>query len=184
MNGHHLILGEIDDFLTGERMTDTHDERYRQKIARFLVEDKGYARADIHPRLPLIVIAGDRKGRLWVDFTVVVDHRHAMVIKYAPGSLITRYRPALAIARLIAPYQIPVVVVTNGETADILDGASGRLRATGFERIPSREDLMEQLAEARFPPIASARAQMESRIVYAYEIDGGCPCDDTACRIA
>ncbi|MDX2451674.1 type I restriction enzyme HsdR N-terminal domain-containing protein [Desulfosarcina sp.] len=184
MGGHHLILGEIGDFITGEIMTDTHDERYRQKIARFLVADKGYPKTDIHPRNLLIVAAGNRKGRLWVDFTVTVDDHTAMVIKYGPGSLVTRYRPTLAISRLVAPYQVPVVVVTNGESADILDGETGKLTASGFDRIPSRHNLAHQLVRTEFSPISLTRAAMEARIVYAFEIDGGCPCDDSACRIA
>ena len=184
MGDHHLILGELGDFITGEILADTHDERYRQKIARFLVADKGYAKTDIHPRNPLIVAAGDRKGRLWVDFTVTVDDRTAMVVKYGPGSLVTRYRPTLAISRLVAPYQVPVVVVTNGESADILDGETGKLTASGFDRIPSRQNLAQQLVRVEFSPISSKRTEMEARIVYAFEIDGGCPCDDTACRIA
>jgi hypothetical protein len=184
VGGHHLILGEIVDFITGERLADTHDERYRQKIARFLVADKGYAKADIHPRNPLIVAAGHRKGRLWVDFTVTVDGRTAMVVKYGPGSLVTRYRPSLAISRLVAPYQVPVVVVTNGESVDILDGDSGLLTASGFDQIPSRDDLEYRLARAHFSPIALKRVEMEARIVYAFEIDGGCPCDGSTCRIA
>jgi len=184
MGGHHLILGVLDDFITGELLADTHDERYRQKIARFLVADKGYAKADIHPRHPMIVAAGNRKGRLMLDFTVTVDDRTAMVIKYGPGSLVTRYRPTLAISRLVAPYQIPVVVVTNGEAADILDGETGKLTASGFDRVPAREKLVQQLARAKFSSISLKRAEMEARIVYAFEIDGGCPCDDTACRIA
>ncbi len=182
MGGHHLILGEVDDFITGEILADTHDERYRQKIARFLVLKKGYAKMDIHPRNLLTVAAGNRKGRLWVDFTVTVDGHTAMVIKYGPGSLVTRYRPTLAISRLMAPYQVPVVVVTNGESADILDGETGRLTASGFDRIPSREGLSRQLARADFSPISSTQAEMEARIVYAFEIDGSCPCDDTTCR--
>ena len=32
MDGHHLILGELTDLITGETLTDTHDERYRQKL--------------------------------------------------------------------------------------------------------------------------------------------------------
>ncbi len=183
MGGHHLILGKIDDFITGEILTDTHDERYRQKIARFLVANKGYAKTDIRPRNRLVVAAGNQKGRLWVDFMVTVDDRTAMVLKYGPGSLVTRYRPALAISRLVASYQVPVVVVTNGESADILDGETGRLTASGFDRIPSRQNLAYQLARADFSPISFTRAEMEARIVYAFEIDGGCPCDDTACRI-
>lgn len=184
MAGHHLILGEIADFITGEMLPDTHDERYRQKIARFLVTHKGYAKSDIHPRNLLIVSAGNRKGRLWVDFTVTVDDHTAMVLKYGPGSLVTRYRPTLAMSRLVAPYQVPVVVVTNGESVDILDGDSGKVTASGFNRIPARQTLAHHLAHARVVPISAARAEMEARIVYAFEIDGGCPCDDSACRIA
>jgi hypothetical protein len=184
MAGHHLILGEIHDFITGETLADTHDERYRQKIAGFLVVQKGYAKTDIHPRIPLIVSAGNRKGRLWIDFTVTVDDRTAMVIKYGPGSLVTRHRPALGVSRLVAPYQVPIVVVTNGESADILDGRTGKLMASGLDRIPSRADLVQAAAEACFAPISPDRAQMEARIVYVFEIDGGCPCDDTTCRIA
>ncbi len=183
MGGHHLILGELGDFISGEMLADTHDERYRQKIARFLVSDKGYAKADIHPRNLMVVAAGNRKGRLMLDFTVTIDDRKAMVIKYGPGSLVTRYRPTLAMSRLVVPYQIPVVVVTNGESADILDGETGKLMGSGFDRVPDRENLEQQLKRARFSPISLKRAEMEARIVYAFEIDGGCPCDDTACRI-
>jgi len=183
MGGHHLILGELEDYLTGEVLADTHDERYRQKIARFLVEQKGYCRADIAPRKPLVVAAGTRKGRLTVDFTIAVDGRTAMVIKYAPGSLVTRYRPTLAISRLVAPYRVPVVVVTNGESADILDGTSGELTATGFDRIPSKEMLTQQLDGMNFESVPENRREMEARIVYAFEIEGSCPCDDSTCRI-
>ncbi len=45
--GHYRILGEITDFVTGEKITDIDDERIRQKIARFLVEISGYEKSDI-----------------------------------------------------------------------------------------------------------------------------------------
>lgn len=183
MNGHHLILGEIEDFLTGEKLVDTHDERYRQKIARLLVKDKGFDKTEVQPRNALTVTAGERKGRLWVDFMVTIDNRTVMVIKYGPGSLVTRHRPVLAISRLMRPYQIPVAVATNGESADILDGESGKLVLSGMERIPTRDALLKQMKTADFSPIPSTRTEMEARIVYAFEIDGGCPCDDTTCRI-
>jgi len=184
MGGHHLILGELEDYVTGEVLADTHDERYRQKIARFLVEEKGYTKADIAPRKSLVVAAGPRKGQLKVDFTIAVDGRTAMVIKYAPGSLVTRHRPTLAISRLVAPHQVPVVVVTNGESAYILDGVSGALTAAGFDGIPSRKILARQLDGMDFEPVPDDRREMEARIVYAFEIEGSCPCDDSTCRIA
>ncbi len=32
-NPHHLILGELTDYLTEETLADTHDERLRQKLS-------------------------------------------------------------------------------------------------------------------------------------------------------
>ncbi len=184
MSGHHLILGQTKDIITGETLADTHDERYRQKIARVLLSEKGFAKSDIQPRVPLAVSAGSRKGRLWVDFLVHLQGRVMIVVKYAPGSLVTRHRPTLAISRLVADYQPPYVVVTNGEDADILDGSTGRALASGFDAIPTRDVLERDLAKYKFLPITGKRAEMESRIVYAFEIDDSCPCDDTTCRIA
>lgn len=183
MEGHHLVMGVLHDFITNEVLDDTHDERYRQAIARLLVNEKGYAKADIHPRQPLVVAAGDRRGKLWVDFSIAVEGRTVMVIRYGPGSLVTRQRPALAISRLLAPYQIPWVVVTNGEDADILNGDTSEIVASGLEGIPSRKDLLDRIKSAAFTPVDPHRAEMEARIVYAFEIDGSCPCDETVCRL-
>lgn len=183
MSGHHLILGELSDFLTGKILEDTLDERYRQKIARILVEQKRYLSGDIGSHRMLTVSAGDRKGMVPVDFIVSIDNKIGMIIKYGPGSLVTRRRPAVAISRLIAPYQIPVVVVSNGEDAEILDGSSGEVIADGLNAILSKNELTETMKHASFTLISEKRIEMESRIVYAYEIDGACPCDDTVCRL-
>lgn len=181
MEGHHLILGELIDAVTGRVLPDTHDERYRQKLARLLMDARGYSQADIQSRCSLRVKAGDNCAMVKVDMAVTVADRICMIIKYGPGSLVTRHRPALAASRLLAPYQIPVVVVTNGEDADILDGHTGEVIANGLENIPARPELAARCAVFLFPPIAEARAEIESRIMYAYEVDGSCPCDDSIC---
>ena len=105
-----------------------------------------------------------------------------MIIKYGPGSLVTRHRPVLATSRLVAPYQVPIAVVTNGEDADILDGLTNKVISSGLESIPSRAQLLERVADMRFDEIPARRAEMESRIIYAFEIDGSCICDDSICR--
>jgi hypothetical protein len=183
MNGHHLILGELDDFITGDTLKDTHDERYRQQIARRLVNQKGYAKTDIEPRKPLTAKAGDKKAVLKVDYTITLAGQVAMVIKYGPGSLVTRRRVVLAISRLIAPYQVPVAVITNGEDAEIISGPTGDLIGTGLEAIPSRQELTRWFDGHVFKPIPANRAEMESRILYCYEVDDSCACDDDICRL-
>jgi len=184
MNGHHLILGNLTDFITGEILKDTHDERYRQKLAHLLVERKEYRKADVIPRCDLVVSAADAKrARITVDFKISLSGKTGMIIKYGPGSLVTRQRPALAASRLLESYQIPVVVVTNGESADILDGSTGKVIFSGLEAVPSRNELSRMTATAPFHGISAQRAEMESRILYAYEVDGCCPCDDSVCRL-
>jgi hypothetical protein len=183
MNDHHLILGELTDCITGETLTDTHDERYRQKIARLLLEEKGFAREGLIPRYPLTIKAGGKCARIPVTLLARINSKMAMLVQYGPGSLTTRQRPALAMGRLVAPYQIPVVVVTNGQQAEILDGASGEQTAAGLNNLPDHDQLVELAAAAPWLPINARRAEMESRILFAFEVDDRCSCDDTVCQM-
>jgi len=183
MNGHHLILGELDDLITGERVKDTHDERYRQKIARLLIDCKGYLKSDIEPRKGLLVQAEDKRAIIKIDFLVNLSDRLCMIIKYGPGSLVTRQRPVLAAARVAAPYQVPVEVVTNGEDAEILDGLSAKVLSRGLDAIPSKTELHEMADRFDFNLIPAERAVMESRILYCYEVDDSCPCDEDICKL-
>lgn len=181
--GHHLILGELIDFITDETIQDTHDERYRQKLARLLVEDKGYIKPEIESRCDILVKAEDKQAMVKIDFKVVLSGRIGMIIKYGPGSLVTRRRSALALSRLASSYQVPIAVVTNGEHAEIVEGATGSVISFGLESIPEKSQLIEMIKQAPFNRISTRQAEMESRIVYAFEIDGSCPCDDTICRL-
>ncbi len=183
MQGHHLILGELVDFISGEILADTHDERYRQKLASMLVNQKGFMKKEIKPRRELRVSAGKKNAIVKIDFEINVSGKIGMIIKYGPGSLVTRQRPALAASRLVAPYQIPIVVVTNGKDAEILEGKTGKVVAHGLQSIPSKVDLIEKVTATHFDRISVEQAEIESRIVYAYEVDGSCPCDDTICRL-
>ncbi len=184
MGNHHLILGELRDYLTGETLTDTHDERLRQKLAKWLVEHKQFQKSELVAREKILAVAGGHKAWVPLDFQIRINERTGMIVKYAPGSITTRHRPALALARLAAPYQIPVVVVTNGRMADILAGDSGRRLAEGLEGIPDRSFLMDRMQRFTWPGVTERQQEMESRILYTYEVEGACPCDDTICRIS
>jgi len=183
VNVHHLIMGKIVDRISGETLDDTHDERLRQSIAALLLERKGYAPGDIRPRQRLEVRAGRKRALLRIDFTVVLAEYAMMIIKYGPGSLVTRHRSALAAGRILYPHQIPVVVVTNGIEADILSGATGRITGRGLAEIPDKPSLQRLLDDGGFAEIPPDRAERESRILYAYEVDGACACDDDICRL-
>lgn len=183
MGGHHLILGQLQDFLTGETLDDTLDERYRQKIARLLVETKGYARQEIEPRRALRLAADARRAVIKLDFLVRLSGRPAMVVRFGPGSLVSRERPLLAIARTLEAAPVPVAVVTNGEDAEVLDVATGKVVGAGLDAIPPRAALEQALRAASVEPLPPERREREQRIAYCYEVDGACPCDDSICRL-
>ncbi|MEJ2661207.1 MAG: hypothetical protein P8Z73_10870 [Desulfobacteraceae bacterium] len=69
MGGHHLILGKLTDFISGETLDDTLDERHRQKVARLLVDQKGYRKTDITPRHELKIDVDGRCARLQISYT-------------------------------------------------------------------------------------------------------------------
>ena len=183
MNGHHLILGQLTDYISGDTLDDTLDERHRQSLGRLLVEQKGYAKAHITPRHTLEVRTENKCARLLITYLVRPSRRIAMLIQYGPGSLVTRHRPALAMSRLVADYQIPVVVVTNGERADILSGQNGKVMNTGLENIPDFDELTELSARHTWDAVSRERIKMESRILMAFEVDDRCPCDESTCTI-
>jgi hypothetical protein len=178
-----LILGQLTDFISGDTLDDTLDERHRQKIGRFLVERKRYLKQDITPNHELAFQVEGKCARIAVTYLVRLGMQIAMIIQYGPGSLVTRHRPAIALSRLVADYQVPVVVVTNGEQADILNGVTGEVETQGLDGILDRDQLLERIEGYAWPEIDAERAVMEARILMAFEVDDRCPCDDSVCTL-
>lgn len=174
MSEHHLILGKTVDLITGAVIDDTHDERYRQKIARLLVETKGYLKGDIIPDVKLPFSIDGNNSEVRIDFVVRVDETTIMIIRYAPGSLVTRERPSVAAARLLESYQIPVTVVTNGRDAQIMDTCSGKVVGHGLDAIPSKKEASAIIDKREFQSIPAKQAEKEARILYVFDVVGSC----------
>lgn len=184
MGTHHLILGETSDFITGKTITDTHDERARQRIARFLVEQKGYEKSDIRPHQRLAVEIDGKKGEVPVDFVIKPADRNFMLILFRPGSLVSRRRTAVAAARLFAGPVIPYAVITNAEDAEVMDTDTGKVIGTGLDAVFSRTEAMSILQERKDPgpEPGNERLEKERRILFAMEVLAQKECDDYTCR--
>lgn len=178
---HHFIYGHLKDFLTGESLVDTDDERYRQKIAQIMVEKRGFHPNELQPRLKIETLFANNFVVSTIELIVSLTGKRLMLIRYGPGSLVTRERPALAAARVIEPeYVIPFTIVTNGEDAELLDTWSGKVLASGLSSIPSRAEAETLCLQARFDPLPTGpQRQMELRILNAYDQEVCCvggPC--------
>lgn len=178
---HHIVYGTCEDYITGETLTDTDDERIRQGLARLLVEEKGYDKNELEMRRKIETLFAKQFVTSKIDITVLHRGKRVMVVRYAPGSLVTRERSAIAAARVLDDeYRIPLAVVTNGKDAELLDSASGEVLGTGLEAIPTREEITLMFEKLDFAAVNDEKKkERELRILNAYDIEVCCvggPC--------
>lgn len=178
---HHFIYGTSTDFVTGEEIVDTDDERVRQQLARFLVEEKKYEKTDLEVRKKIETLFAGQFVVSRIDIVIRLAARRIMVVRYGPGSLVTRERPAIAAARVLDDYyQIPLAVVTNGRDAEIIDTYTGKVIAQGLAEIPDKPAALQLRETLKFKPFADeARRERELRILNAFDIEvccAGSPC--------
>ena len=177
---HHMIYGSLADYVTGEPLVDTDDERYRQKLARLLVEERGFAKSELTMRRRIETLFAHQFVASKIDIVVSIGDQRVLVLRYGPGSLVTRERPAIAAARVLEENQIiPLVVVTNGEDAELLDARTGKVLETGLGAIPAREKILSLLPGLDFTPVAPERREPELRILNAFDVESCCaggPC--------
>ncbi|RUM34292.1 MAG: hypothetical protein DSY50_06545 [Desulfobulbus sp.] len=175
-SGHHLVYGVLADYLTGEELPDTDDERFRQKLARLMVEEKGFAREELEPRLTIETTFNKIFVRSVIDLTVSVGDKRLFVLRYGPGSLVTREKSALAAARVLDPEQcIPLAVVTNGRDAELLETATGKVLGTGMEAIPDRRQAGRLINEYKCtPPVDEATRERTFRVLNAFDLEVCC----------
>ncbi len=173
---HHLIYGTLSDYLTGEELTDTDDERLRQALSRMMVEEKLYQKAELQPRLFIETFFSRCFVRSVIELTVSLADRQFMILRYGPGSLVSRERAAVAAARVLHPaYRLPLAVVTNGEDAELLDTSTGKILGYGLESIPDRMVAESILPDLKFlPPLEGAKRERELRILNAFDVERCC----------
>ena len=104
-----------------------------------------------------------------------------MILRFAPGSIVTRERPAIAAARVLEPaYQIPLAVVTNCKDGVVLDTYTGKVIRQGMDNIPEKKEAEALVNSLRFEPFDDeTKKDRERRILNAYDIEVCCaggPC--------
>ena len=173
---HHLIYGTLKDFLTGEELTDTDDERIRQDLCRMIVEERGYHPDQLEQRLTIETLFSKCFVTSIIELTISHNSRRSLILRYGPGSLVSRERSAIAAARVLDPdHQLPLAVVTNGRDAELLDTRTGKILGYGVDSIPDRETLGNILQNMIYlPPLNGEKRERELRILNAFDVERCC----------
>ncbi|WP_448871350.1 type I restriction enzyme HsdR N-terminal domain-containing protein [Desulfobulbus propionicus] len=174
-SGHHIVYGELQDYITGQVLPDTDDERVRQRLARLLVEELGYARQELEPRLTIVSEYANRVVTT-IDLTVRINGKRLFILRYGPGSLVTREKAAIAAARLLDPaYSIPLAIITNGRDAELLETEHGKVVATGMDCIPSRRQAEDLVQQCLFTPFTDPEKRDQAlRILNVFDLNVCC----------
>ncbi|PTN37190.1 type I restriction enzyme HsdR N-terminal domain-containing protein [Desulfonatronum sp. SC1] len=175
---HEVSLDQsIQDYLTGENLEMTTYEDLRQGLARLLVEEKGYPKDNLSPRVAIQFHVDDKPFSRNVDILVRDGQgRPALALLFCSGTPETYTREAMYAARLLPDGPAPLVIVTDSKDAKLLSAASGKVLADGFVAIPSWEELQNLLAEHPAPDLDPARLAREQRVFYMYSgfLEGCC----------
>ncbi|MHC1790958.1 type I restriction enzyme HsdR N-terminal domain-containing protein [Solidesulfovibrio sp.] len=179
---HEESLGNvIRDYLTGEELEETSYEEFRQGLARLLVEEHGYPRERLLPKVGVCFpVAGDQYTRM-IDLAATdAAGRVLLFVIFCSGEPGTYRREALAAARVYDQGPVPLVLVSDTRDAVLLETAGGREIGRGLRAIPAYAALAALAGP--IAPLSEEALDRERRILFAYSefLSGGC-CQG-ACR--
>jgi hypothetical protein len=161
----------ITDFISGKEIPNVGSEENRQRVAQFLVNEKGFTKEDIEVDVDIEMTVVGEIYRSQIDLVVSIDGGSTpfMAIKCAAASLGSREREILAASRLLCENQLPFSVVSDGKTAIVLDTASGKKLGEGLNAIPSTDEVREKLKTLQLRPFPKEKLEREKLIFRSYD---------------
>jgi hypothetical protein len=167
------IFVKVPCCLTGRLVLDTDRERIRQKLARFLMEERGFNVSDFVLDREIFFEVDGRKVISLVDLSVSIDGRSLMILRGAPGSVVTRESGTIAAARLLEPdYIVPWAVQANLFDAALLDVRGKQALGYGWDTIPTRSGLLGMITDWPPPRLPHKRIPIEQQILFSYDTHG------------
>ncbi len=160
---------KLKDYLTGKEMPFSNRDYIRQKILKFLVEEKNYLKDDIFVDRTIILEINGQQILSLVDISININKKTLMVWKCSSGSLVSRERQIIASSRLLEDYVVPFAAVTNGKDLELLDTYTEKVIGTGFLAIPSRQEFIKTTSYISLKPANKKKIIYEQRILYTYD---------------
>ncbi len=163
----------ITDYVTGREIPQVGSEANRQAIAKILVEEKGFAKADLEVDVDIAFEVAGEPYHSQVDLVITVgpDRTRYMAVKCAAGSIGSCEREIVAAARLLDRYQIPLAVSTDAKSAVVLDTVTGKKIGEGLDAIPDKRQAMKDLEQRPLLPYPTERIERERLIFRTYNCE-------------
>ncbi|MFW5836893.1 MAG: type I restriction enzyme HsdR N-terminal domain-containing protein [Desulfovibrionaceae bacterium] len=178
---HETSLGQtLTDYLSGENIDETTYETFRQALARMLVEERGYPKDRLKAKQDICYEVDGEKHCRPIDLVVYDEEdRPLLLVMFCSGSVGSYEREASVAARLFPGGPAPLAVVSDTNTASLLDAASGAVLDQGMRAVPHWDELKKMAAQRPREPLSEEQRSRLVRIFHTYSgfLFGSC-CQD------
>lgn len=143
-------------------------------VINFLISQKGFRPEDISADRAFCLELSDKRFTVKADLSVSVDGRTAMLIKCSVDSLESWERHMTAFCRVAEDLQIPFAAVTDAEAVRFINIHKGSSAGLELKEMPSRDELAGMVSESPAEAMPEKRAEMEKRILHAFDAITSC----------
>ncbi|TWI63925.1 type I restriction and modification enzyme subunit R-like protein [Desulfobotulus alkaliphilus] len=158
------------DYVTGREVPNVGAEENRQFVEKYLVNTRGYPKEAIAVDYPLVLNLDGEVYETELDLVLSVDGLPLVLIKCAAASLDSRVREAVAAARIMVPsHQLPFAAVSDGVTALVHDGITGKKIGEGLSFLPSFDDLISWKNTRTLTPLSEDRKLRQGLVFRTYD---------------
>ncbi len=141
----------------------------KQKVWEFLIKEKHFKLEEIEISPEFKIDLKDKYIKVHIDFLINLNSLSFMVIHCTTGTFESWERYITSFASVVKDYLIPFAVVTDGESAKIIDVVEGKIIGKSLKEIYNRDEALNIMNDFKKIPCPSNRLEKGKRIVYAFE---------------
>jgi len=167
---HETSLGgTLRDYLTGEEIDETTFEEFRQALARFMVEERGYPKDRLKAKVPLSYCVDGEDYERPIDLVLYDEGgKPIFIVIFCAGEVGSFERETVCAGRLIEGGPVAYAMVSDSMDASLMDVRSGDRVAHSMNAVPEYGKLLEMIAEAEIKPLTEQQRAMQTRVFHTY----------------
>lgn len=157
------------DYLTGQDIEETTYEEFRQALAKLLVEEKGYPKDNLRPKVELKYKIEGKDYLRELDLVAYDDEGRAlMVILFCSGEVGSYERETVLAGRLVENGPSFLSLVTDTTDATLMHTDSGEVIERGMRALPRWDKLLKMTGGMKRMTITTEDRSKNLRIFHAY----------------
>ncbi len=128
----------------------------------------GFETEQLEEKTWFILDSDEGEIRIPIELLVYFDLKPAILVKCISGSLTTRERASLSMARLLTIPPIPFAVVANEKDVIVMETITGKIIGYGYDSLPAPKKVKGSLDQGVKSALSAEQKEREKRILCTY----------------